>query len=112
MTVGPALAVLAESGVSDQLVIVIGGVVTSAIVAASGVLVAVINSRGGRTSSSPPSPAPPEEDGPGRVRERVAVLETKVSGLLERSEEDAETIEIQDRRIAHLEGVLDERWHP
>jgi hypothetical protein len=46
----------APSGVSDQLVIVVGGVITAAIVALSGVLVAIVNRSSSRTTASPPAP--------------------------------------------------------
>jgi hypothetical protein len=62
----------APSGVSDQLVIVVGGVITAAIVALSGVLVAIVNRSSSRTTASPPAPTPGGSDL--ILYERTAVL--------------------------------------
>lgn len=83
----------AQTGVSDQLIIMIGGVVTAAIVALGGVLVAMVNRGSGRTTASPPAPAPTSDHA---LYERTAVL-------ARRADDADDRFEMQDRRLDALE---------
>lgn len=83
----------------------VGGIVTAAIVALGGVLVAVVNSRSTRTTPSPPPPDP-HPDSHHVFYERTAVLSRRADDADERDE-------VQDRRLDHIERVLDitnEEW--
>jgi uncharacterized protein (UPF0218 family) len=84
--------------VSDQLIIVVGGVITAAIVALGGVLVAIVNSRTNRTTPSPPAPLQPDSD---------HVLYERTAVLARRADDADERDEVQDRRLEHIERVLD-----
>lgn len=85
------------SGLSDQLIIMVGGVITAAIVALGGVLVAIVNSRSGKTTPSPPAPTSADEH---VLYERTAVLARRADDADERDE-------VQDRRLDQLERRLD-----
>lgn len=88
----------APSGVSDQLIIVVGGVITAAIVALGGVLVAMVNTRANKTSPSPPAPTPTSNEH--ELYERTAVLGR-------RADDSDERDEVQDRRLDRIERRLD-----
>lgn len=91
-----------QSGVSDQLIIVIGGVVTAAIVALGGVMVAIVNRGGGKTTASPPAPTP--AGGDHELYERTAVL-------ARRADDSDERFDVIDKARASdrddLDDVLD-----
>jgi hypothetical protein len=75
------------------------------IVATLGLIaVAYINSRKDR-NSSPTPPTPPAEDAgyQGKIRERLAVLESNHKGLSDDHDELAETLEVVDRRVTRGE---------
>jgi hypothetical protein len=88
-----------QSGVSDQLIIMIGGVVTAAIVALGGVLVAIVNRGGAKTAPSPPGPmvAPGSDH----------VLYERTAVLTQRADDNDERDDVQDRRLDQIERVLD-----
>lgn len=88
----------AQSGVSDQLIIMIGGVVTAAIVALGGVLVAIVNRGGSKTTPSPPAPVAGAADH--ELYERTAVLR-------QRADDADERFDVMDRRLDQVERVLD-----
>lgn len=82
----------------------VGGVITAAIVALGGVLVAVVNSRSNKTTPSPPAPTSGGSDHV--LYERTAVLNQRADDADSRDE-------VQDRRLDHIERVLDiknEEW--
>lgn len=98
-----AADVPATSGVSDQLIIMVGGVITAAIVALGGVLVAIVNSKGNKTTPSPPAPAAGSDH---VLYERTAVLSS-------RADDSDSRFEVLDRRVDRIERVLDitnEEW--
>lgn len=87
---------------SDQLIIMVGGVITAAIVMIGGVLVAIVNSRSSKTAPSPP---------PTSIDEHVLYERTAV--LAARADDSDSRFEVMDRRLDHLERVLDiknEEW--
>ena len=98
--VSAATDVPAQSGVSDQLIIMIGGVVTAAVVALGGVMVAIVNRGGGKTTPSPPAPNPTANDH--ELYERTAVL-------TRRADDSDERFEVMDRRLDEVERRLDGR---
>lgn len=87
-----------QSGVSDQLIIVIGGVVTAAIVALGTVLVAIVNRGASKTTPSPPAPVGATADH--ELYERTAVLR-------QRADDADERFDVMDRRLDQVERVLD-----
>jgi len=93
-----AADVPATTGVSDQLVIMVGGVITAAIVALGGVLVAVVNSRASKTTPSPPAPHPEGAD---------HVLYERTAVLGRRADDADDRFEMMDRRVDQIERRLD-----
>lgn len=97
----------AQSGVSDQLIIMIGGVVTAAIVALGGVLVAMVNRGSSRTTASPPAPVPTPSDHV--LYERTAVLTRRADDGDDRFDVMDRSLHNQDDRIEAIERHLDHR---
>lgn len=85
------------SGVSDQLILMVGGVITAAIVALGGVLVAIVNSRANKTTTpSPPAASPTANE---------HVLYERTAVLSQRADDNDDRDDVQDRRLDKFE-----RW--
>lgn len=100
-----AAEVPASGGSSDQLLVMIGGIVVAALGTIGAVAVAAINNRN-KTAPSPPAALSPASD----LAWRDYVTGELAVGRA-RADDSDERDEMQDRRLDHLERVLD-RSHP
>lgn len=92
----------ATTGVSDQLIIMVGGVITAAIVALGGVLVAIVNTKASKTTPSPPAPVTSADE---------HVLYERTAVLSRRADDSDERFELMDRRLDRIERRLDVDGH-
>lgn len=93
--------------VSDQLIVAVGGAITAAIVALGGVLVAIVNSRANKPTPLSPSTPPTTPTTHGESDRMLYELYGRTEVLNARADDSDERDELQDRRLDHIERVLD-----